>query len=181
MMDKQDHYLGLMSNISTFFFDVDGVLTDGSVILNSDGEQMRTMNVKDGYALQYAIKQGFCICIISGGSNPMVKERLEGLGVRDVYLGVENKLSTLTKFLSDHQIDATNALYMGDDIPDFQVMQACGIAVCPNDAVQEIKEASDYISSKDGGKGAVRDVIEKVLRLQGKWFKPNSDFSNYTW
>lgn len=180
-MDKKEHYLGLMSNVSTFFFDVDGVLTDGSVMLSPDGEQMRTMNVKDGYALQYAVKQGYRICIISGGTNPMVQRRLEGLGVRDVYLGVEDKLKTLTEFLDNHQIDSKNTMYMGDDIPDYQVMQTCGIATCPNDSVQEIKAISDYISSQNGGRGAVRDVIEKVMKLQGKWFAPNTDFSNFTW
>ena len=160
----------LLSKIDTFIFDVDGVMTDGIVILSSAGEMLRTMNVKDGYALQLAIKKGYNIYIISGGYSEVVKQRFEKLGINKVYLGVSNKLEVYEKIIQQSRILPENILYMGDDIPDCKVMKKVGLPACPADAVVEIKQISKYISSKDGGKGCVRDVIEQVMRVQDKWF-----------
>ena len=160
----------LLSKIDTFIFDVDGVMTDGIVILSSSGEMLRTMNVKDGYALQLAVKKGYKIFIISGGSSEVVKMRFENLGIEKVYLGVSNKLDVYDKILAQANILPETILYMGDDIPDCKVMKKVGVPACPADAAEEIKAVSKYISSKDGGKGCVRDVIEQVLRVQNKWF-----------
>ncbi|WP_299127810.1 HAD family hydrolase [uncultured Winogradskyella sp.] len=168
-MDDTKSYKEYLSQITTFIFDVDGVLTDGSVTVNTDGELLRTMNVKDGFALKIAIDAGFKMCIISGGSNEGVRKRLAGLGIKDIYLGAHNKIEQLNEFLSKNTIKPSEVLYMGDDIPDYPVMALVGLPCCPQDAVPEIKSISKYISHKNGGKGAVRDVIEQVLKVQGKW------------
>ena len=162
-------YKQKLSNITTFVFDVDGVLTDGSIILHSDGEMIRTMHTKDGYALQHAIKKGFNIIIITGGSSTMVKKRLEGLGIKNVFLAAHQKLPILEEYLSSNKINPDEVLYMGDDIPDYRCLKFSGISTCPKDACVEIREICDYISHINGGKGAVRDVIEQTLRVQGKW------------
>lgn len=162
-------YKQRLAHITTFAFDVDGVLTDGSIILESSGEMVRTMHTKDGYALQHAIKKGFNIVIITGGNSTMVKKRLEGLGIQDVFLSAHHKLPILRSYLGQKNIDPKNVLYMGDDIPDFECLNSVGISTCPRDSAVEIREICDYISHIDGGKGAVRDVIEQVLRVQGKW------------
>ncbi|MCL4139303.1 UNVERIFIED_CONTAM: hypothetical protein GTU68_009137 [Idotea baltica] len=130
---------------------------------------LRSMNVKDGYALKTALDQGFNMCIISGGSNEGVRSRLMALGVKDVYLGAHNKIDQLNDYFNANNIKSENVLYMGDDIPDYPVMKIVGLPCCPQDAVPEIKAISKYISHKKGGKGAVRDVIEQVLKVQGKW------------
>ena len=166
---EEKSYKEYLEHITTFIFDVDGVLTDGSVTITNDGDMLRTMNTKDGYALKTAIKQGFNICIISGGTNEGVRARLNHLGIADVYLGADNKIEQLNNYLTKHQIKSENTLFMGDDIPDFPVMKMVGLPCCPQDAVPEIKGISKYISHKKGGKGAVRDVIEQVLKVQGKW------------
>jgi 3-deoxy-D-manno-octulosonate 8-phosphate phosphatase (KDO 8-P phosphatase) len=158
-----------LNHISTFIFDVDGVLTDGTVTVTTSGEMLRKMNIKDGYALKTAVDSGYHICIISGGSNEGVRLRLQGLGVKDIHLGVQNKTETLNQYLKSNNIDSANAVYMGDDIPDLKVMQLVGLPCCPQDAVPEIKAISSYISHKNGGKGAVRDIIEQVMKVQGKW------------
>ena len=162
-------YKELMPQINTFVFDVDGVLTDGTVTIFPNGELVRKMNTKDGYALKTAIDKGYRVCIISGGTNEGVRSRLQGLGVRDIYLGAHNKVDQLEDYLSLHNIDPNQVLYMGDDIPDFQVMQQVALAACPKDAVPEIQDISLYISQKKGGQGCVRDVIEQVLKVQDKW------------
>lgn len=162
-------YKEIMPQITTFVFDVDGVLTDGSVTVFSNGELIRTMNIKDGYALKSAVNMGYRICIISGGSNQGVKKRLQGLGITDIYLGASHKTEQLEEFLDIYEIDPENVLYMGDDIPDIPVMRKCGLAACPKDAVAEVQSISGYISQKKGGKGCVRDVIEQVLKVQDKW------------
>ncbi|GAA0748842.1 MULTISPECIES: KdsC family phosphatase [Flavobacteriaceae] len=172
MEDKS--YKEYLEHITTFIFDVDGVLTDGTITLTTSGEMLRTMHTKDGFAMKTAIDAGFNICIISGGSNEGVRVRLEGLGVKDVYLGAHNKIEQLNEFLNNNSIKTENVLYMGDDIPDYPVMKLVGLPCCPQDAVPEIKGISKYVSHKNGGKGAVRDVIEQVLKVQGKW---NTDFS----
>ncbi len=163
------NYKEYLNNITTFIFDVDGVLTDGSITITTHGEMLRNMNIKDGYALKTAVDQGYHVCIISGGSNEGVRKRLRGLGITNIHLGVQNKVETLDEFLDIYQINSTQALYMGDDIPDLYVMQKVALPCCPQDAAPEIKAVSKYISHKKGGKGCVRDVIEQVLKVQGKW------------
>ena len=166
---EEKSYKEYLNHITTFIFDIDGVLTDGSVFVTTTGELLRTMNIKDGYALKTAVDQKFNICVISGGSNEGVKLRLEGLGIKEIHLGTHNKITHLNEFLNKYNLKQENVLYMGDDIPDLQVMKLVGLSCCPQDAVPEIKAISKYISHKKGGKGAVRDVIEQVLKVQGKW------------
>lgn len=158
-----------LTSVKAFIFDVDGVLTDNIVTLMPDGEQIRSMNVKDGYAMQLAIKKGLKIAIISGGKSEMVRKRLNGLGIIDVFLGADNKIDQYNEFILTYDIQPEEILYMGDDVPDHEVMKRVGVPTCPNDAVPEIKEISIYVSDKKGGKGCVRDVIEQVLKVQGKW------------
>ena len=170
-------YKKKLSQITTFIFDVDGVLTDGSVILESSGEMVRTMHTKDGYALQHAVKKGFHIVIISGGSSVMVKKRLEGLGIEHIYLGKDHKLPVLNEHLQKHNISINQVLYMGDDIPDLPCLKVVGVSSCPKDASVEVREFCDYISHINGGKGCVRDVLEQTLRIQNKWM----DDDAYSW
>lgn len=164
------NYKQLLSNINTFIFDVDGVMTSGIVLLSPGGEMLRSMNVKDGYALQLAVRKGYKIIIISGGSCESVRHRFQLLGIDEVYLGVGNKLKLFEKLLSDNKLDPGRVLYMGDDIPDFKVMNKVGVPACPANAVEEIKAVSKYISSFEGGNGCVRDVIEQVMKVHGTWF-----------
>ncbi|GAB5563808.1 MAG: HAD-IIIA family hydrolase [Winogradskyella sp.] len=168
-MDENKSYKEYLIDINTFIFDVDGVLTDGTITVTTSGEMLRTMNIKDGFALKTAVDAGFNVCIISGGSNEGVRKRLAGLGIKDIYLGAHNKIEQLNEYMEKHNISTSQMLYMGDDIPDFPVMKLVGLPCCPQDAVPEIKAISKYISHKNGGKGAVRDVIEQVLKVQGKW------------
>ncbi len=163
------NYKEKLKHINTFIFDYDGVLTDGTVYPSADGEMMRTANVKDGYALQLAVKKGYNVAIISGGKSTSMTKRLEALNIKDVYLGVDNKKEVFHRYLKENNLSTEQVLYMGDDIPDFQIMQEVGVATCPEDAVEEIKSISDYISHKEGGKGAVRDIIQQVMKVQGKW------------
>ena len=163
------NYKSLLKNINTFIFDYDGVLTDGTVILQPDGEAIRTANVKDGYALQLAVKKGYNVAIISGGNSASMYKRFEALKIKDFFLGVENKIEVLKKYLKDKNIQPENVLYMGDDIPDHKPMEIVGVPCCPADAAPEIKNISKYISIQNGGKACVRDVIEQTLKLQGKW------------
>lgn len=160
--------------INTFIFDIDGVLTDGSLLVMPDGLMVRKMNIKDGYALQLAIKKGYQVIVISGGSSPEVKDRLNKLGVHAVHMEVTDKLGLLKSILSETQIAQDSCLFMGDDIPDLECMKWVGLPVCPADAVSEIKETSLYISAVAGGMGCARDVIEKVMKLRGDW---NEDFT----
>lgn len=162
-----------LKNITTFIFDVDGVLTDGTVIASESGDLLRTFNIKDGYALQLALKKGYHICIISGSGGPATTKRFENLGLPDVYLKVADKVEVYNTYLKQKNIAPEQVLYMGDDMPDYFVMQLVGIATCPADAVDEVKQISHYISPKNGGFCAVRDVIEKVLKVQGNWFDRN--------
>ena len=164
-------YKEIMNDITTFIFDVDGVLTDGSVFVNPDGEMLRTMNIRDGYALKAAVDSGYNVCIISGGSNEGVRVRLRNLGITNIHLGTPDKVETFDEYIDIHQIKQKNILYMGDDIPDYHVMKLVALPTCPQDASPEIKGISKYISHKNGGKGAVRDVIEQVMKVQGKWME----------
>lgn len=161
--------LGNLGIISTFIFDVDGVLTDGSIQVTDNGEGLRTFNIKDGYAMQLAVKKGYNICIISGGDGVAMAKRFSNLGITDVYLGAGNKVDIFKQYLIDKNIVAEEVLYMGDDVPDLNVMKLVGLPTCPADAVEEIKAVSKFISPYLGGKTAVRDIIEKVMKVQGKW------------
>ncbi len=162
-------YKEIMPQITTFIFDVDGVLTNGTVTIFPNGDLIRQMNIKDGYALKTAVDMGYHVCIISGGTNPAVKLRLQGLGLTDIYLGINDKIEQLNEYLDIYNIQPDQVLYMGDDIPDFPVMKTIGLPTCPKDAVPEIQHISKYISQKKGGNGCVRDVIEQVLKVQDKW------------
>ncbi|MEI6696769.1 MAG: HAD hydrolase-like protein [Bacteroidota bacterium] len=164
------NYKEKLQTVNTFIFDYDGVLTDGKVLVVNENEQLRTSNVKDGYALQYAVKKGYRICVISGGKSLSMTQRMESLGVNDVFLGVENKIEVFNKYLIDNNLDRSQVIYMGDDIPDYEIMLNVGVACCPSDSAMEIKSIADYISDAKGGEGCVRDVIEQVLRLHDKWF-----------
>ena len=162
-------YKQLLPKITTFIFDVDGVLTNGMLTIMPDGELVRHMNVKDGYAMKTALNKGFKVCIISGGTNKAVKSRLAALGIQDIYLGAHNKINEYKEILEKYNLNHENVLYMGDDIPDIPVMKKVGLASCPNNAVPEVQQAARYISNIKGGEGCVRDVIEQVLKVQGKW------------
>lgn len=161
--------LHLFNDINTFVFDVDGVLTDGTLFLFPGGEMVRRMNIKDGYALQLAVKKGYHVVIISGGFSELVKERLEKLGVSKVFMSVHNKKQVLEAYMAEHALTENQVLFMGDDIPDLEVMETAGLACCPADACTEVKAISQYISPFSGGMGCARDVIEKVMKLQGNW------------
>lgn len=163
------NYKEHLKEISTFIFDVDGVLTDGKVIVTTEGEQYRNMNIKDGYALQLAVKKGFNVAIISGGKNEGVRVRLKGLGLTDIYLGQRHKMDAFEDLKAIYGLSENEILYMGDDIPDYEVMSQCGLATCPQDAAPEIKAICDYVSPKGGGQGCVRDILEQVMKVQGKW------------
>jgi 3-deoxy-D-manno-octulosonate 8-phosphate phosphatase (KDO 8-P phosphatase) len=161
--------LELFKPITTFVFDVDGVLTDGTVLVLENGLQSRRMNIKDGFALQMALKNGYCVKIISGGNSPEVKDRLEKLGVNDVQMSVMDKKACLQQIISANKLKKEEVLYMGDDLPDIPAMNLVGLPCCPADAVAEVKEAAQYISPMSGGFTCVRDVIEKVLKLNDHW------------
>lgn len=162
-------YKQQLSEISTLIFDVDGVLTNGMVTIMPDGQLIRQMNIKDGYALRSAVNAGLRICVITGGNNEGVKKRLQNLGIKDVYLGAHNKVEQYNELVDMYKLNPKNVLYMGDDIPDYPVMELVGLPCCPNDAAEEIQNISRYISDKKGGEGCVRDIIEQILRLRGQW------------
>ncbi len=164
------NYKALLSDIHTFIFDVDGVMTDGIVVLSTGGDMLRTMNVKDGYALQLAVKKGYRIIIISGGNSEAVRKRFQGLGIKEIHLAIGNKLEVFHQILKEDKLDPKNVLYMGDDLPDYEIMKEVGVAACPADAAEEIKHISHYISPKPGGKACVRDVLEQVMKVHNKWF-----------
>jgi len=164
------NYKALLSQIDTFIFDVDGVMTDGIVLLTPDGQMLRSMNVKDGYALQLAVKKGYRIIIITGGNSEAVRQRFEGLGIKEVYLSIGNKLELFHEIVKRDGLKMENILYMGDDIPDYEIMSEVGVAACPANAAEEIKHISKYISPLDGGRGCARDVLEQVMKVQNKWF-----------
>ncbi|MCK9155266.1 MAG: 3-deoxy-D-manno-octulosonate 8-phosphate phosphatase [Paludibacteraceae bacterium] len=165
-----------LKNIKAFAFDVDGVLSSDRVSLHPNGEPMRVVNIKDGYAIQHAVKRGFPIAIITGGRTNSVRMRFEALGVKDIYMSSAYKMRDFLDFAQKNGLDPSEILYMGDDIPDFEVMKHCGYPCCPNDAAAEIRELSCYISPKDGGRGCARDVIEQVLKAQNKWMDNSEAF-----
>jgi 3-deoxy-D-manno-octulosonate 8-phosphate phosphatase (KDO 8-P phosphatase) len=156
-------------NIKAFVFDMDGVLTDGSLIIMPGQEFLRTMDIKDGYALQLAVKKGYHVVVISGSVSKPCAERFEYLGIRNVFMKVKDKEEVLAQFVLSNNLKWDEVLFMGDDIPDLEVMKQVGLPCCPNDAVAEIKAVSKFISTRNGGKGCAREVIEKVMHLNNQW------------
>jgi 3-deoxy-D-manno-octulosonate 8-phosphate phosphatase (KDO 8-P phosphatase) len=165
----KENYKKALTKISTLIFDIDGVFTDGKVLVLENGEMVRNMYGKDGYALHLALIKKYRIVIISGGNNIAVKVALTRAGVKDIFINQHDKLTCFKKYLSDNKLKHEEVLYMGDDLPDYEVMKLAGLAVCPNDSAQEIKDICSYISPRNGGEGCVRDIIEQVLKAQTKW------------
>ena len=165
-----------LTKINSIIFDVDGVLSSETIPLHPNGEPMRTVNIKDGYAIQLAMKQGLRIVILTGGKTESVRKRYENLGVEDVFMGCAVKLKVYQEFLANYGYAEEEIMYMGDDIPDYEIMQHVGCPVCPKDACSDIKELSIYVSDRNGGYGCGRDVIEQVLRAQGKWLESEKAF-----
>lgn len=166
-----------LAKVKAFVFDIDGVLSLQTINLNSFGVPNRTVNLRDGYAIQLAVRKGYQVAIISGSNSREYLKRLKQLGVRDVYLNSRSKIEHFNAFLKKYNISGTNVMFMGDDIPDYKVMKAAGVPVCPSDADSEIKQVASYVSDKKGGEGCVRDVIEQVLRLHNNWM----DADAFTW
>lgn len=160
-----------VARVEAIVLDVDGVMTDGGIIPTPDGDFIRRYNAKDGYAIASAIREGLKICIISGGRGRMLENRLKMLGVTRYYLNCMDKVTAIREFAADHNVDLENVIYMGDDIPDLECMRLVGVPVCPSDAAMEVVEASRYVSEYNGGHGAVRDIVEQVMRAKGVWAK----------
>lgn len=158
-----------LNKIKAFIFDVDGVLSCETTTMGADGIPLRTVNIKDGYALQLAVKLGYKIAIITGAGVEAIRVRYEGLGIKEVHLKSGVKLPIYEKLLETWNLSPEETLFMGDDLPDYEVMCRCGLPCCPKDAADEIKQAAKYICYKKGGKGCAREVIEQVLRAQNKW------------
>ena len=158
-----------LNHITCFVFDVDGVLTDGSLLVTEEGNMLRTMHIRDGFALKAAAEKGYPVFIISGSSSEGVRIRLNRLGISEIHMKVEDKSKLLDQLLTKYKINHSQVLYMGDDVPDLKVLKTVGVPTCPADAMPEIKKVCIYISENPGGHGSVRDVIEQVMRLQGKW------------
>ena len=165
-----------LSRIKAFAFDVDGVLSSNAIPLHPSGEPMRVINIKDGYALQLAAKLGYPVAIITGGRTEAVRKRFEGLGLSHVYMGVAVKIKIFEQWLAECGLQAGEVMYMGDDIPDYEVMRMAGLPACPADAAPEIKQIARYVSPFCGGMGCGRDIIEQVLRAQGKWMADEKAF-----
>lgn len=161
--------LNQFKQIKTFIFDIDGVFTDNNILITESGEMLRTMNVRDGYAVKRAIKNGYDIIIITGGSSEGVLKRMNFLGIKEVYSNVQDKLSLYLEIINKRGLKESEILYMGDDLPDYNIMKRVGLACCPLDSIPEIIEISHYVSAFAGGKTCVRDVIEKVLKLNSQW------------
>ena len=172
------NYKEQLKNITTFVFDYDGVMTSGDVLVDGNGVPLRSSDVKDGYALQLAARLGYKIAVITGGYSISIEKRMQMFGVKDVFVRSANKVDVLQKYMETNNLKPEEIIYMGDDLPDYPVMKMVGLPVCPADAVSEIKDISLYISNRNGGKGAVRDIIEQVLKAQDKWMK---DFTCYIW
>lgn len=165
-MKNYKEYLG---EIKTFVLDVDGVLTDGTFQITNEGDLLRNMNTKDGFAVKHAIELGYRFCVISGGVNEGVRKRLRDMGITDIYFGIVEKDKALQEFFDDYEIDPATTLYMGDDILDLAAMKMVALPTCPQDAVPEVKQLCLYVSHRNGGQGCVRDIIEQVLKVQGNW------------
>ena len=167
-----------LTKIKAIVFDVDGVLSAETITLDTSGEPLRTVNIKDGYAIQLAMKMGLRIVILTGGNTYAVKVRYDHLGVEDIYMQCAVKINTYNDFIDKYGLKDEEVIYMGDDIPDYEVMKRCGCPCCPADACPDIKDISVYVSDRIGGHGCGRDVIEQVLRAQGKWL---SDAKAFGW
>lgn len=165
-----------LTKIKAIIFDVDGVLSAETITLHPNGEPMRTVNIKDGYAIQLAMKQGLRIAILTGGKTESVRKRYENLGVEDIFMACAVKLKVYEEFLANYGYTDEDIMYMGDDIPDYEIMHRVGCPVCPADACSDIKALSIYVSQRNGGCGCGRDVIEQVLRAQGKWLNGQEAF-----
>ncbi len=165
-----------LKRITTIIFDVDGVLSKNTIQMDSEGNPLRTVNIKDGYSLQLAVKMGLNIAIISGGRDVAVAKRYNNLGIKDVFLSCGVKIKKYEEYLREHSLSNEEVIFMGDDIPDYEVMKVCGCPCCPKDACSEIRELSTYVSPYNGGEGCARDVIEQVLRAQGKWLSSAKAF-----
>lgn len=165
----KQNYKELLNHISTFVFDVDGVMTDGSVILMPGQQPIRAFHSKDGYALQLAMRKEYRIAIITGGKSEAVRERMEALGVKDIWMSSSDKKEAMEDLFTMYDLKRENVLYMGDDIPDYEALQMAGVACTPADGAPEIKAICDYVSPKAGGKGCVRDIIEQTLKVQKNW------------
>lgn len=165
-----------LTRIRAIIFDIDGVLSTSTISMDSDGQPIRSLNIKDGYAIQLAVKRGLQIAIITGGKMENVRKRYEGLGVQDVHIGVSMKLGVYESLKQKYGLRDEEVIYVGDDIPDYEIMQHCGLPCCPNDAAEEIKQISHYISPFEGGHGCGRDIIEQVLKAQGKWIMDKTAF-----
>lgn len=163
-------YKEKLNHIKTVILDVDGVLTDGNLILLPSGEMVRTMNTRDGYAMQLAIQKGIRIAVITGGQDQAVVDRLKYLGIHDIYTGARDKVDAFEDLLFSYGLDPDQIAYMGDDYPDLAVMQLVGLSACPNDACMDVRKAAEYISPENGGKGCVRDLLEQILKVQSKWY-----------
>ena len=168
-MENKRNFKEIIADVEAFIFDVDGVMTDGKIIPIADGDFIRCYYAKDGYALAYAAKHGWNICVISGGFGKNLESRMNRLGIKHSYLGCMDKIAALEDFVAKTGVNLDNAIYMGDDIPDLECMKRVGVPVAPADACSEVLDAAMYISEYNGGAGAVRDIIEQVLRVQGKW------------
>jgi len=163
-----------LTKIRAFIFDVDGVLSPASIPLHPSGEPMRIINTKDGYAMQLAAKNGFLLGIITGGESAAIRMRFDALGFNYIYSKAKNKITDLHDFIQKTGLSLDEICYVGDDIPDYEIMKTVGLPACPADAVPEIKEISRYISSKEGGTGVGRDIIEQVMKVQGKWMQDDA-------
>jgi 3-deoxy-D-manno-octulosonate 8-phosphate phosphatase (KDO 8-P phosphatase) len=168
---QKESYLKKLHQIKALVFDVDGIFTNNQLIAAESGDLLRSFNARDGFALKTAIEKGFNICIITAGTSPAVRKRFEMFGIKHIYDRVSNKLKVLESFLSEENLLSEEVLYMGDDIPDYYAMKTCGLKCCPKDAVPEIQNISDYVCARNGGDTCVREVIEMVLKVQGKWFE----------
>lgn len=164
-----------LTKIRAMAFDVDGVLSSPLITLMG-GQPIRTAHIKDGYALQHAAKNGFQLAIITGGKGEPTRERYEGLGFQDIYMSCRMKIITLEEWMQKYDLEPEEVLYMGDDIPDYEVMQRVGCSCCPSDAAPEIKSIATYVSNCSGGQGCVRDVVEQVMKAQGKWMATGEAF-----
>ena len=176
-MPAKESYKQRLKHITTFVFDVDGVFTDNKVLVTPDGQLLRSMNSRDGYAIQLAAKRGYRLCVITGGRSEAVRQVLMNLGIQHVFLGSSNKLSVFDNYCREENISPEEVLYMGDDIPDLPVMHKVGVAVCPADAANDVLAYCHHVSPVNGGHGCVREIIEQVLKLQQNWLREDA----YEW